>query len=222
MGKAIPKPSRIVFQLGVFVPTQGRPKLIRTIVLAFSLTGAGVWSADPLPNRQQTAPATLDLLIAAKGASLTLGQQPQITATITNKGSVPVTLVLPGDGSESGWRTPLVGFSSIKIDKDKPKHPATVPLYRGGWCGNVNALKSNEVFTLAPGKSKDLSDWLGCPQFTEAGTYSVVFYYANDPKRKWRGVPLGKHDPDAMKRVEKSDKCLLISNELKLTVTAER
>ena len=192
--------------------------MIRTILLALSLTGGVFGSANPLPHRPETASATLDLHISAKEASLTLGQQPQITATITNKGSAPVTLVLPGDGSESGWRTPLVGFSSIKTGKDKPQHPATVPLYRGGRCGNVNALRSNEVFTLAPGKSKDLSAWIGLPQLPEPGTYSVVFYYANDPELKWRGVPLGRHDPDAMKRVEQSHKCLLISNELKLTV----
>ena len=195
--------------------------MIRTIILAFSLTRAVFWSADPLPNRPQTAAATLDLHITAKDASLTLGQQAQITATITNKGKAPVTLVLPGDGSESGWRTPLVGFSSVKMDKDKPQHPSTVPLYRGGRCGNINALKSNEVFTLAPGKSQDLSAWIGCPQLPEPGTYSVVFYYANDPNLKWRGVPLGKHDPDAMKRVQGSNKCLFISNELKLTVKAK-
>jgi hypothetical protein len=104
--------------------------MMRTIVLtaAFLLTGGVSCSADPLQDRQEEAPATLDLRIVAKEASMTLGQQPQITATVTNKGSTPVTLVLPGDGSESGWRTPLVGFSSIKCGKDKPKHPATVPL----------------------------------------------------------------------------------------------
>jgi hypothetical protein len=194
--------------------------MMRTIVLAAacSLTGGLFCCADLPQDRQEAVPATLDLRIAAKEASMTLGQQPQITATISNKGSAPVTLVLPGDGSESGWRTPLVGFSSIKVGKDKPKHPTDVPLCRGGRCGNVNALKSNEVFTLAPGKSKDLSDWIGSPQLPETGTFSVVFYYANDPGLKWQGVPLGRHDPDAIKRVEKSHKCRLVSNELKLTV----
>jgi hypothetical protein len=169
-------------------------------------------------ERKGAEPSTLDLHISAKETSLAPAQQPQITATITNKGSAPVTLVLPGDGSESGWRTPLVGFSSIKVGKDKPNHPADVPLCRGGRCGNINALKSSEVFTLDPGKSKDLSDWIGAPQLAEPGTYSVVFYYANGPGLKWQGVPLGRHDPGAMKQVEKSHKCLLISNELKLTV----
>jgi hypothetical protein len=196
--------------------------MIRTTVLAaFSLAGGLLCAAEPLRDRQEAAPATLDLRLTAKEASVILGQQPQITATITNKGDAPVTLVLPGDGSESGWRTPLVGFSSVKVAKDKPKHPATVPLYRGGRCGNVNALKGSEVFTLGPEKSQDLQEWIGSPQFTEPGSYSVVFYYSNDPGLKWRGVPLGRHDPDALKRVEQSHKCLLVSNELMLTVRAK-
>ena len=193
--------------------------MIRTIALAaaFSLAGGLLCAADPLQDRQEAAPATLDLHICSQGSLADPGQQPQITATITNKGSA-VTLVLPGDGLESGWRTPLVGFSSIKIGKDKPKHPADVPLYRGGRCGNINALKSSEVFTLAPGKSKDLTDWIGSPQLTETGTYSVVFYYANDPGLKWQGVPLGHARPRRHEAGGKSHKCLLTSNELKLTV----
>jgi len=195
--------------------------MIPTLILAVSLTGSLSVSADPLPHPQEIAPATLDLHISAREASLIFGQQPHITATITNKGKAPVTLVLPGDGSECGWRTPLVGFSSIKIDQGIAKHPATVPQEYGSRCGNINHLTSDEVFTLVPGQSKDLSDWIGVPRLPEPGTYSMVFYYANDPERKWQGVPLGQHDPDAMKRVQKSYPCLLISNELKLRVKAK-
>ena len=166
--------------------------MIRTVVLAFSLTGGVLCSADLLQGRQGATPATLDLHISAKATSLTLGQQPQITATITNKGKAPVTLVLPGDGSESGWRTPLVGFSSIKIDKGKPKHPATVPLYRGGRCGNVNALKSNEVFSLAPGKSQDLSGCIGSPRFTEPRHLQRGFLVFQRPRTEVAGNPLGQ------------------------------
>jgi hypothetical protein len=188
--------------------------MIRTVALAFLLTGASCYAAE----RPQAAPADLDLHISAKETSLTLGEPPQIRATITNKGRAPVTLVVPGDGSESGWRTPLVGFSSVKVGGGKPKHPAEVPLYRGGRCGNVNPLKADEVFSLAPGESKDLGGWVGWPQLPEPGTYGVLLYYANDPGLKWRGVPLGPHDPDALSRVAKSHKCLLVSNELRLTV----
>jgi hypothetical protein len=111
-----------------------------TVLAAFILAGSAPCLADPLKDRQGAEPFTRDLHISAKETSLAPAQQPQITATITNKGSAPVTLVLPGDGSESGWRTPVVGFSSIKVGKDKPKHPADVPRYRGGRCGNINAL----------------------------------------------------------------------------------
>jgi hypothetical protein len=196
--------------------------MIRTVALAFLLTGASCCIADPPQHRQATAAAGLELHISAKETSLTQGEQPQIHATITNKGAAPVTLVLPGDGSESGWRTPLVGFSSVKAGRGKPKHPAEVPLYRGGRCGNVNPLKGDEVFSLAPGQSKDLGDWVGSPRLAEPGTYGVVLYYANDPGLKWRGVPLGRHDADAMRQVARSYKCLLVSNELRLTVRAKQ
>lgn len=49
--------------------------MIRTVVLAFSLTGGILCSADPLRDRQEAPPATLDLHISAKATSLTLGQQ---------------------------------------------------------------------------------------------------------------------------------------------------
>lgn len=198
--------------------------MTRAVAWALLLAGAGCVSAEPpRRDRQQAAPTSLDLHIAARETSLTLGEQPSIRATITNRGSAPVTLVLPGDGSESGWRTPLVGFSSINVGRGgKPRHPTEVPLYHGGRCGNINSLKSDEVFSLAPGESKALGDWIGSPQLTEPGTYRVVFYYANDPGLKWQGIPLGQHDPDAMRRIEESDRCRLVSNELKLTVRAKQ
>src|SRR5919201_6135680 len=74
----------------------------------------------------------------------------RFTATLLNKGKETVTLVTPGDGSDCGWRTPLVGWSVVKVSADNPragKHPDKVPLHRGARCGNVNALKADEVFT---------------------------------------------------------------------------
>lgn len=113
-----------------------------------------------------------------------------------------VTLVLPGNGSESAWRTPVFGWSAIKVDKGTANHPKMAPLYRGGRCGNINPpLQKEEVFVLAPGESKKLYEWTGFPQLPEPGTYGVVFFYADEPNLKWRGIPLGQHNPEGMKRV---------------------
>jgi len=189
---------------------------MRTTVL--TLLALGSVSYVVSQDAEKPAPGKLVLLIAAKELTVTQGQQLQITATVSNQGKMPITLVLPGDGSESGWRSPVIGWSTIKVEKEAAKHPDTPPLYRGGRCGNINPLKKEEVFVLAPGESKRLNEWLGSPQLAVPGTYSIVFFYANEPDRKWRGLPLGQHDPEAMKQVQNSHKCLLVSNELRVVV----
>jgi hypothetical protein len=158
------------------------------------------------------------LHIVAQETTVTQGQHPQVTATISNQGKMPVTLVVPGDGSESAWRTPVIGWSAINVANEAARHPKTPPLYQGGRCGNINRLKREEVFVLAPGQTKKLNEWVGFPQLAEPGTYSVVFFYVNEPDRKWRGLPLGQHDPEAMKQVQKSHQCSMVSNELRLVV----
>ncbi len=188
--------------------------MTRFIALAVAFLGV----VTCLGSQQQEKGAGLVLHIAAKEATLIQGQQPQITATISNRGKTPVLLVHPGDGSAWGWRTPLIGWSAAKLGAGAANHPKTPRFLHGGRCGNINRLKKEEVFVLAPGASKQLNGWIGTPQLAEPGTYRVVFYYANEPTLKWRGIPLGTHDEEAMQQVQKSQKCALISNELNLTV----
>jgi hypothetical protein len=197
--------------------------MIRAATLTFLFLGTVVCFGRP---DQGKSPPSLGIIIkpalvlhiAAKETTLTQGQDAKITATISNKGQKPVTLVLPGDGSESGWRTPLIGWSAIKGEM-AANHPKTLPLFRGKrFCGNINCLKKEEVFVLAPGQSKKFAEWIGHLELTGPGTFRVVFCYANEPGLEWDGVPLGRHDPDAMRQVQKSHRCFLVSNELRLVV----
>lgn len=148
---------------------------------------------------------------------LQVKEQPQVSVSITNKGEKPVTLVLPGDGSESGWRTPIVNWSVIEASS-KAKHPTKAVPQRVLRCGNINPLKADEVFVLAPGESKELKNWIYLEPFAKAGKYNVVFLYANRPTLKWSGLPLGEHDAKAMERVKNSTECSLVSNEVSLTI----
>ncbi len=77
---------------------------------------------------------------------------PQFQLTLTNRGETSVTLVQPGDGSECGWRTPHLKWEWASNPKTRG---ATT-----GRCGNMNSLKEGEVFTLKPGESKVLKDWV--------------------------------------------------------------
>jgi hypothetical protein len=193
---------------------------------------AAVWAAlaggsgAPGPSgavRGAGAPARkqgLTLGVKADKTTFTMQQLGKVrfTVVLRNEGKVAVTLVQPGDGSDCGWRTPRIWWSVLRADDRTARHAQRQSPNRGRRCGNVNALKSNEVFTLKPGQGRELT-WVGVPHLPGPGTYRMVFCYENVPGLKWRGVPLGKHDPATLKRAQGSHPCLLRSNELKLTVT---
>lgn len=141
------------------------------------------------------------------------------TVEIANDGDGPVTLVLPGDGSTWGWRTPKIGWSILSADSEDP-HPDWPSKPDGLRCGNINALDADEVFTLDPGAFMPLGEWLGFPNHALApGRYRVVFYYANVPDLEWQGLPLGKHDAKAMETISGSTPLTLRSNEAVIEIT---
>jgi hypothetical protein len=197
----------------------------RVYLIAAGLLAAGaVACADDKPagDPAKAGPDATGLVLEIKvdNAEATIGKPVKVTATVVNQGKEAVTLVQPGDGSDVGWRTPVVGWSAVKVASAdaKANHPDKPALDQSPRCGNINALKKDEIFTLEPGRKKDLAEWVGQPALPAPGTYKVVFYYANEPGRKWEGVPLGEHDAGAMARVQKSTSCRLKSNEVTITV----
>ncbi len=95
------------------------------------------------------------------------------TLTLINDGPKPVKLVVPGDGSEAGWRTPVLSWVAKKNGKPVAERD-------GGRCGMMNPIKEDEVFTLAPGERKTIAEWVGRPN-VDPGTYEVELRYTNDP-----------------------------------------
>lgn len=93
--------------------------------------------------------------------------------TLINEGARPVKLVVPGDGSEAGWRTPVLSWVAKKNGKPVKERG-------GGRCGMMNPIKEDEVFTLAPGERRTISEWVGRPD-VDPGTYEVELRYTNDP-----------------------------------------
>jgi hypothetical protein len=196
------------------------------IRLAFSLVlslavGASIALTAPAPapkdDKRAAGQDGLVLRIEAMKTEIESAKDLRIKATLSNQGKEAVTLVLPGDGSDCAWRTPVVGWSVLT--DPKAEHPEYPPLNKSPRCGNVNALNSKEVFTLDPKESKQLEGWYSRPELSEPGTYRIVFYYFNEPGRKWRGVPLGEHDENTMKKVQERSPCALRSNELVIKVT---
>jgi len=142
--------------------------------------------------------------VASKNAAY-----PQFQLTLTNRGETSVTLVQPGDGSECGWRTPHLKWEWAA----EVKRP-TATLAR---CGNMNSLKAGEVFTLNPGESKVLKDWVHAMP-PGPGVYKVKVTFINDPQARFGGVELGSHNVAEMAKVRASTPLSVESNTLDVTV----
>ena len=65
----------------------------------------------------------------------------QFTIRIINTGSTTITLVEPGDGSDLGWRTPIITWQ-VQVVGSVYRSPGV------GVCGNINALRPGEVFDV--------------------------------------------------------------------------
>jgi hypothetical protein len=134
-----------------------------------------------------------------------VGEFPLLEVSLVNHGSQGVVLVEPGDGSDCGWRTPVVEWSGK-------------PWQQSGRCGNINPLQAEEVFSLRPGESRQLSGWVGEPYLSGPGRYRVSVRYTNRPDHKWRGIPLDDHDATAMSEVRRSTPVTAVSNTIEIVV----
>lgn len=134
---------------------------------------------------------------------------PSLELTLTNRGEEPVSLVIPGDGSEAGMRTPILKYTWLQDGK-----PARMPGI--GRCGNMNALHAGEVFTLKPGESKVITDWLSTIP-PGVGTYQLKVSYTNKPDAPFAGLT-GKHDEAEMQKLRASTPVSVESNTIDITV----
>lgn len=160
----------------------------------------------------------LRLHVSLPRSTLSAGESVRPRAILVNAGDAAVVLVLPGDGSRQGWRTPRVGFSAIPL-AGAETHPGEVPLSEFRSCGNINPIRSSEVFRLEPGERRNIERWMPFLQLREPGMYRVVFYYQNVPDLRIRGVLLGLgHEPGVEEAMRGSAPVFLVSNELLVEV----
>jgi hypothetical protein len=133
-------------------------------------------------------------------------------------------LVLPGDGSWSGLRTPVVGFSAVPVTRGLARHPR-YPARHFAKCPNINAIRPGDIVELAAGRTLKLGvaslgqvgplDDRGLPVRRKRGKWSVAYHYINNPNKEWRGVTYV--NSDARDAVRRSTYCELRSNTLEFT-----
>ena len=89
----------------------------------------------------------------------------------------------------------------------------TVKELDAGRCGMMNKIMADEIFTLAPGASRTLRDWLGWPHYA-AGTYDLELRYRNDPTLGARKAPVAN---DVAALIAGSSACDVTSNSIRAT-----
>ena len=153
--------------------------------------------------RAPAEPSVLTIELRAEALEYRVGQAFRGSAELVNPGTEPLTVILPGDGSEVGWRTPVVRWT-----------PALRPMPR---CGNTNALSADELVVLQPGQRVEL-DWLDAPVFQAAGSCAVALELEHDPTLLWNGIPLGRNNPITMIRLRCLAPYRVKSNVVEVTV----
>lgn len=185
----------------------------RTAILLLSLgalSSLAILAAPPAP-----APASCDvrLSITARTPRISSEDWLEVTGILENEGSTRVVLVEPGDGSEAGWRTPVLQWRARRIQQGRA---AEVTLEPGARCGLMNGpAAEEEVFVLAPGHSRDLRMPLVAPRLGAPGLYEVELTYVNDPRMDFRGT---SPDDPAVKPYRNSTACTVTSNTLRIEV----
>jgi len=163
----------------------------------------------------QTAPCLVLHLEAMKDMQH-VADAPILSATIENVGSRSAVLMMPGDGSYDGWRTPRIKWSLLSANAPQAKHTPPSLVRRFRQCGVLDPRRPGDIFTLASGEHR-LVDSISVNDLPgKSGQYRIVFYYQNDPRGK-TGIP-GYAAPDVLEQVRQSTPCLLMSNELILTM----
>jgi hypothetical protein len=158
---------------GAAVSTSRSPFVAVMVALA-AAPGCGCDDGPaPAGAAAPASEARMALELRADTPRVKAGDDPQFTVTLVNRGAEPVTIVLPGDGSDMAWRTPVVRRGPPGPDLRK--------------CGNVNPLRADEVVTMAPGERRRLSAWLGAPVLEGKGKNKVSLELENDPDFRWRG-----------------------------------
>ena len=176
------------------------------------------WGAGCLAAHAETC--SVEIFLAAPDHKV-LAQEGRVvdpkplSVTIRNVGREIITLVQPGDGSESGLRTPTVSWSvrsarGSAVSQHFGRRQDTL----------INPLEPREVFRLEPNMKHVLSHWIPPIVVDGPGKYVVSLHYVNNPHLTWTGSPMGAHDAATMALVTQSSSCDAVSGPMEIEVQA--
>jgi hypothetical protein len=184
------------------------PSLAAGLLLALSSAACSTAEvARDTPAGKTPGPAIELELRRDPSGSRHLGSWPGATLRLVNRGSTPITVVEPGNGSPEGLRTPVLSWLVVNGRGEQVEQRPLV------YCGTINPFEPEDLVRLDPGASVTFEEYLGFPTLTGPPPFEVWVRYTNDPRMDWADEPLG---PDVPGRDDlwASTPCTALSNKL--------
>lgn len=134
---------------------------------------------------------------------------PIVTVELVNHEKDPVVVIRPGDGSDCGWRTPVITWY---LDEKKCSGI--------GGCANINPLQAKEIVELKAGGRLRLEEWLGVPpmEHFKPGIHHLYVEYDHRPDMKWGVFPRKTPESKTMERIRNSQPIKAVSNVVEIRV----
>lgn len=213
-------PSAVPVTAALGAPPTGWPSAVdgdARPVRAPSTTPVASRCVTPTPTR--TGATQPDLVLEVTGPThATATDLPAVSGKLRNVSRRRAhAIVLPGDGSEVGWRDPVISFTAFIDEGDgcwQVLPPAVV-----GRCGLFDPDWSDEIVALRPGTTRSIDPLWASPFFAwRPGKVRLFVHYAwtGGEATKSRGGGGISFDPRAMRREAPYE---LISNPIELEIT---
>jgi hypothetical protein len=176
----------------------------------------------PVAARASAGHADLELVARVAGTAPKHSWWPlSMEVDLVNRSTTTShAIVLPGDGSNAGWREPHVYFTAEVLAEDGAW--VATPMRGGGRCGNYDPYWLDEIVRLAPGASQRLG-WMGpLPTLPEHGRVRVRAHYAYNatpPGREWSDTDRSP-PPGGLGEMEGVAPFELVSAPIELTLAA--
>jgi hypothetical protein len=183
---------------------------------------AGGGCVDPIARASGDPQRDLELKLSGP-RTLRAGEFPQLSAQLKNVSrSRAHHIVLPSDGSDAGWRDPVISFTAFIDEGDGCWKPLErVPLMR---CGLFDVKWEDDVVKLAAGSKRVIDPLWGFPSFQwRTGKVRLFLHYA------WTGGAASKggtqsvdpaSSPSGLGAMAREKPYELVSNAIELEVTA--
>jgi hypothetical protein len=169
------------------------------------------------PDAIRGGDAQPDLRLEVRGPkTLAKGEFPELKGSIHNGSRRRAhAIVLPGDGSDAGWRDPVIAFTAFIDEGDgcwKPLARAAT-----GRCGLFDADWSDEIVTVAAGTTRSLDPMWSFPAFEwRKGNVRLFVHYTWTGGTASKGGGSSSVDLGAMAKERPYE---LVSNAIEIRVT---